>query len=119
MLLGKEAILKAQDLTFEEVEVKEWGGKVRIRTLTGTERDEYEMQLFSTKGKNVEWNRKNFRSKLLVLTIVDEKNQRLFTEKDIDALGAKNSQPIDMLATIAMKINGIMAKDVDDLTKNS
>lgn len=119
MLLGKEAILQAKDLITKDVEVKEWGGSVRLKTMTGAERDNYESQVLNTKTKNVEMNKKNFRTKLLVLTIVNEKNERVFTEEDIEALAEKSSLPIDMLATEAMKMNGILKEDEDELTKNS
>ena len=52
MLLNKEQILNADDLTFEDVEVPEWGGTVRIRCLESTERDEFEQSLLDAKGKN-------------------------------------------------------------------
>ena len=106
-------------MKFEDVECPEWGGMVRIRTLTGTERDTWEIQVFKTKGKDVEWNRLNFRAKLLVLTIVDEDNKRIFDEKDLAELALKSSLPIDRCATVAMRINGIMKEDVEKLTKNS
>ena len=42
MRLSRDDILKAEDLTTEEVDVPEWGGTVLVRGLTGRERDEFE-----------------------------------------------------------------------------
>ena len=38
-LLSKSAILCANDLQTEDVDVPEWGGTVRVRSFTGRERD--------------------------------------------------------------------------------
>lgn len=118
MLLGKEQILNAKDLTHQDVEVKEWGGTVRVRVMTGAERDAFEQSVFKNKGKDGDLNTKLYRSKLLVATVVDESNNRLFTEKDIEALGEKSSVPVDKLATAAMKVNGLFASDVEEVIKN-
>ncbi len=45
-LLTKDDILGADDLATEDVEVPEWGGCVRVRALTGTERDAFEAAMF-------------------------------------------------------------------------
>lgn len=51
-VLTREAILSADDLPAETVDVPEWGGKVRIRTMTGSERDAFESSLIGTGGKD-------------------------------------------------------------------
>ena len=40
-LLNRSAILDAEDLKHEDVEVAAWGGTVRVRMMTGAERDEF------------------------------------------------------------------------------
>jgi hypothetical protein len=119
MSLTREAILAADDLKREEVQVPEWEGSVFIRCMTGTERDAFESEAYTVKGKDVEINRDNFRARLLVRVLVDEKDERLFSQKDIAALGAKSGKVLDRIFTAAMKINGLSKDDVDDLTKNS
>jgi len=119
MILGRDAILKAEDLKRELVNVKEWGGDVYIRCMTGTERDAFESTVYGIKGKNVEMNKENFRARLLVFTLADENNKPLFAEADISALGAKSAKVLDRLFTIALKINGLSNTDVEELTKNS
>ena len=44
-LLSKTAILTANDLQTEDVEVPEWGGAVRVRSFTGRERDAFESSM--------------------------------------------------------------------------
>jgi len=48
MTLNKEQILRADDLKTEEVDVPEWGGSVRVRVLTGTERDAFESSIYDS-----------------------------------------------------------------------
>jgi hypothetical protein len=119
MDLSREAILKADDLKKERVEVPEWSGSVYVRCMTGTERDAFESEAYQIKGKDVTVNRENFRARLLVRVLVDGKNDRLFSDKDIAALGGKAARPLDRLFSVAMRINGLSKDDVEELTKNS
>jgi hypothetical protein len=119
MTLTRDAILKAEDLKKELVKVPEWGGDVYIRCMTGTERDLFESEAYTVKGKDVQINRENFRARLLVRVLVDEKGDRLFTDKDIAALGAKSAKPLDRIFAVAMRVNGLSRDDVEELTKNS
>jgi len=118
MQLTKEGILGAADSKIEKLDVPEWGGHVFIRSMTGTERDEFEAETYVTKGKTVEFNRRNFRARLLVRALCDEKGEALFTLKDIDALGKKSAKALDRCFGAAQKLNGLSAEDVDELTKN-
>ena len=118
MLLGKEQILNAKDLRSEDVECPEWEGTVRVKTMTGAERDDFEQKVFNSKGNDKEGNVKMYRAKLLVYTCVDVDNNLLFNEKDIESLGKKSSVPIDRLATASMKVNGLLASDIEEVIKN-
>lgn len=119
MTLTRDAILTADDLKKEEIQVPEWGGSVFIRCMTGTERDAFESEAYTVRGKDVQINRENFRARLLVRVLVDEKGERLFSDKDIASLGAKSGKALDRVFTVAMKISGLSKEDVEDLTKNS
>lgn len=117
-MLNKEQILKAEDLKYEVVNVPEWNGEVKVRSLTGTERDEFESSLFEAKGADVKRNMANMRAKLLALCMVGANNERLFSSKDIEALGGKSAKALDRIFSIAQKLNGIGAQEIDELTKN-
>ena len=51
-LLSKTAILCANDLQTEDVDVPEWGGVVRVRSFTGRERDAFEASMVRGEGKD-------------------------------------------------------------------
>lgn len=118
-MLTKAQILKADDLPTEVVDVPEWGGKVTVRTLTGTERDAFEESITKKKGKSFDVNMVNLRAKLCALTIVDDKGERLFTNADVVELGKKSAAVLDRIFTVAQKLNGLGKDDIEELAKNS
>ena len=117
--LTRDQILEANDLTTREVSVPEWGGTVRVRALTGTERDALEASTLQGKGKNKDINLANFRAKLCTRAIVDEQGKRLFGDEDIAALGRKSAGALAKVYDTAAELSGISEADVDELTKNS
>ena len=45
-LLNKSQILAASDRKTEDLEVKEWGGTVRISTMSASDRDKWEQDTY-------------------------------------------------------------------------
>ena len=118
-LLSKTAILTAQDLQTEDVEVPEWGGAVRVRSFTGRERDAFESSMVRGEGRDRKVDLTNRRARLVGLTVIDETGQRLFTDEEVDLLGAKSGAALDRVFAIAQKLNGLSGSDVEELSKNS
>ena len=116
-MLDKKAILNSDDLPREEVVVEQWGGSVWVRTLTGTERDQFEASCVQSKGKNRSVNMENIRARLCVLTICNETGERLFDARDIDALGKKSAMCLDLIFAFSQKLNGLGSDDVESLAK--
>jgi hypothetical protein len=118
-LLTREQILQANDLESRDVAVPEWGGTLRVRVLTGTERDAVEASTLQGKGKSQSVNLSNFRAKLCARAIVDEQGKRLFSDEDIAALGKKSAGALSRVYNVAAELSGISEADVDELIKNS
>lgn len=114
-LLSRSAILAADDLKHEDVPVPAWGGTVRIRVMTGAERDTFRLSIASASGVPVG----RFSAALLAATIVDESGACMFTVADIDALQAKSAESLDVPAEVAMRLNGLGSKAEADAAKNS
>jgi endo-alpha-1,4-polygalactosaminidase (GH114 family) len=119
MLLNKEAILNAQDLQHEDVFVEEWKGTVRVRALTGAERDAFEASIVEGKGKNVKTNLKNIRAKLVALAVINENGERLFNDHEAQVLGTKSASALDKVFEVAQRLSGLRDEDVEELAKNS
>ena len=116
--LTKERILAVDDIVTEDVDVPEWGGTVRVRGLSGVERDAFEASMIERRGKKVETNLTNLRAKLVAASVVDEKGSRLFSDADVKALGAKSAAGLDRVYDVAQRLSGISDDDVDELAGN-
>lgn len=117
-LLSKEAILAAQDVVTELVEVPEWGGSVRVRGLTGAERDAFEGETIQRNGRDVKTNTRNLRARLVVLSVVDDAGVRLFAFHDIEALGEKSARALDRIFAVAMRLSGLRDEDVAEMAED-
>lgn len=120
-ILSREAILQAQDLDRELVEVPEWGGAVYVRAMTGMERDAYERRMVTVRGDRPGVNLDglvNMRAWVAATCIVGEDGERLFSEKDIRALGQKSAAALDRIYAVAMRLSGLTAEDLEELEKN-
>ena len=122
MLLTRDSILKADDILSEDVEVAEWGGTVRVRGLTGAQRDQFESSIVSlkmgSKGTHQDVNMQNVRAKLVALSVVDADGKRLFSDSDIKALGMKSAVALQRVFDVAQRLSGITETDVEELAKN-
>jgi hypothetical protein len=114
-ILGNEA---PDDREYDTVECPEWGGEVRLASISGRQRDEYEQSMIEQRGNDRKMNLRNARAKLIVLCAVDEAGRRLFTPEDLRALSSKNAKPLDRLFTACQKLVGLSDDDVKELTEN-
>lgn len=110
MLLTRDAVLQASDLQHEDVPVPEWGGTVRVRMLTGLERDALASSLVGPDGKP---DMADYRWRMLAATMVGEDGQRLFSADDVRALGSKSARALDRVFAVADRINQIGAPAVE------
>jgi hypothetical protein len=122
-LLSKADILGFDDTRYAYVMVPEWGGRVRLRTMTGTERDDFELSLLVAKKEGKKTTRevvlRNVRAKLVATCICDEQGKRLFNDTEIATLGAKNGKALDRIYEISRDLNGLSEEEVEEIVKNS
>lgn len=114
--LTADEILQAADTVIETVQVPEWGGAVRVRGMTGYDRDAFERTLLNVRGKDVDTNWTNLRAKLVARTVIDEENNLLFKETQVVALGRKAAKALDRVFEVAQRLSGIGKDDVEELT---
>jgi hypothetical protein len=110
----KEQILKASDCPLKPITVPEWDCTLYIRTMSGAERDTWELTAF----KDGKVSPEHFRAKLLVRCVCDEHGQRVFSDTDAADLSSKSATVLVKLYDVAAKVNGLTKSDVDELTKN-
>lgn len=113
--LGREAILAVQDTPVEVIDVPEWGGSVRVKTLSGAERDQFESAIVQRNGRNVKQNLLNIRARLVAAALVDENGAALFSFDDVEALGRKSARALDRIFGKAQEMAGMREQDVEEL----
>lgn len=111
-LLTREQILAAEDLPTRIVPVPEWGGDVRVRSLTLKEREAYEVEKFRTKGEHST-------ASLIVACVVDDQGRRLFGPDDLAALEAKSNAGAQRVFFAAYELNGFGLDAIRSAEKNS
>jgi hypothetical protein len=121
-VLTAAAILAADDLPRELVDVPEWGGAVYVRGLTGTERDQWEDSIAKVTVINdqrrVNMTMINARARLAAMTMIGEDGARLFTDQDVQKLAQKSAAALNRVFTVAQRLSGLTAEDVAELEKN-
>lgn len=113
MALTKEQILAADDLKVREIDVPEWGGKIKLRTMTGTERESYFRRLMKHKADEIP---KDLFQTLVVICAVDDKGEQLFSFDDLKKLSEKNGAVLDRLTKAAGDLNGLSDNSLDELS---
>lgn len=115
-LLTIEEIKNADDKKTVDVSCPEWGGDVRLRSLTGDERDELE---FWWTRKPKEKDARGNRAKVISMMAITDKGEPLFNGEAAKLLGEKNAAVVDRLFAECLKLAGMTDEDVEVLEKNS
>ncbi|PSK47978.1 hypothetical protein B0E38_06455 [Streptomyces sp. 111WW2] len=115
-LLSKDQISAADDRKWEDVDVPEWGGAVRLLGMSGTERNAYQSSLvvMGSNGQPQRLNMTDQLAKLVGKCLVGEDFERLFTDKEVRELGAKNGAVLERLGQVASRLSGLRKEDVED-----
>jgi len=116
--ITRDAALESKDLPRERVDVPEWGegAYLFVRGMTGTEKDAWEC--YCLKQREAFHSENGFpgiRASVVVRCAVDDDGNRIFTDADLDIVGAKNGKALDRIWTIAVKRSGITPDDIEQL----
>lgn len=117
--LSKQQIMDADDVKTEIVDVPEWGGRVRVKVMTGPERDQWELACIKGRGKLRKFSFDNIRATTAAFCIVAEDGKRMFTKEEIDVLAKKSGAALSKVWEVASRINGLTSADVEELAGNS
>lgn len=116
--LTRDQILAASDRKFVEVDVPEWGGKVRVGEMTGAQRDNYELEAIASDEKS-EGDQRSLRASLVARCAVDEAGKALFAKEDLVALGDKGWVALHRVFRAAATLNGLTKESREEAAKNS
>lgn len=101
--LDRNAILNAQDVNYEVLEIPEWGGTIRLRTLTGDQAAEF-MDMKEDEKKDV-------MPRILSLAVVDANGDRVFEDTDFVAIMRKSMRPLLRVLKVVNRMNGFEKED--------
>ena len=120
-LLKRAQILNVNDARQERIHVEEWDGDVIIKSMTGIERDNWEVAISDQKkeAKDKDGVKQNIRANLVALVLIDNQGKLLFTPEDVEALGRKSAKALDRIYSVAAAMSGITDADLEELVKNS
>lgn len=109
--LNRDAILGADDLVREPLEVPEWGGTVYVRAMTAGENDAvikgHSKTTFGPNGvpqQHVDID--GFKTAIVVRSLVDEDGNRMFGDHEVGLLAGKSNAAIDKVFEVAQRLNG-------------
>lgn len=111
-LLSAACILEVEDLAHEDVQVKEWGGVVRIRQL-----DAEGLSNLTAEMEKPE-NAKQGIFIMLIATATDLEGNPLFKGEDLEKLKRKNPRVMNRLQRVAIRLNQIGEESEAELKKD-
>lgn len=117
-LLTRDQIVEVDDAQFEDIEVPEWGGTVRVVGMTGSQRDAYEASIIEQKGGERRVVLANARAKLVQRCLVGEDMRPLFSREDVSILGRKSAIALERVFDKARALSGMSEEDMEKLVEN-
>lgn len=115
-ILNKKDILQANDDTYEEVSVAEWGGVVRVYVISAADRLEFEGKYTGESG-TINFKDHDAPLDLLASSLRDESGSSMFSREEITVLGTKNGRVVHELFQKALEINWMTKKTEEDVKK--
>lgn len=118
--LSADEILGADDLGYEDVDVPEWGGTVRVAGMSGKARDAFESSMLNDKmtGVSKDQAMANYRARLAASCMVDESGKRLFQGSAVAKLGEKSAVALSRVVEVASRLSGLTEDDQAELLGN-
>jgi hypothetical protein len=124
-LMDRKKLLEKEKMEVVKVEFED-GDFVYVRQMTGHERDTFEQSLLKkvrdNKGTIVSYEQstEDFRAKLAVVTICDEKGNTILQPNDYAMLSrSMSAKRLEKIVDQAQKLNAITEEDKELIVKNS
>ena len=118
---SKESLLGAIHRRYIDVAIPQFEhiGTFRIRSLTERERSKYEADCLTAKGVFSKAKLEKQKQRLLILCLVDEEGNQLFSEADMAQMEQLDSLVTGYLFNQCAKHCGFSEEDIESLEKNS
>ena len=124
-MLNREQILSGFDRELAEVDVPQWGGPVTVAALSAGDRagvlaDFAEAHKYREQGDSAGFGRRwaVIQVRLVIMSVVDDSNQRIFAAEDEAQLLDKSPEVIGLLSDAILQLNKFAVSAVEDDAKN-
>jgi hypothetical protein len=121
MRIGNRASLMAIPRKTAVVQFPEYDTEYRLREMSGTDRDKFEIAAFELDGDGKrKVNALYLRARMVALCLVDENNVRLYADDEVHMLS--DEIPASVVAELfvaAQRLNGLDAEAAERAAKNS
>ena len=112
--LSRDQILGADDRKTDELEVPEWGGSVKIRSMSGSEVQKYVEAVQADEDADIK-----HMCLLIHFSVVGDDGKKLFSTEDIEALADKNLLVLRSVSEACIAVNGLNQAEVADELKKT
>lgn len=109
VIKNSEEILSKDDFTYEEFEVPEWGGTLRLRSLSGAQRT----IVISLTNKRRDGD--GLFERLIIMSAVDDVGKSIFRDDHLDALKARNAAVTQAIGKKILEISGLAPDTIPDI----
>ena len=121
MKVGNRASLTAIPRKTATVQFTEYDTEYRLREMSGTDRDKFEIAAFDLDGEGKrKVNALHLRARMVALCLVDENNVRLYADDEVQMLSDElPASVVGELFVAAQRLNGLDAEAGERAAKNS
>lgn len=112
----RDKILAAEDIASEMVDVPEWGVKVEVRGMNGSDRSRI-LDAAAAAGTNGLSVGAMYVDTVIATAYDPETGLRVFSDADRDSLLGKSASAIDRLAEVGMRLSGMSVEAQDNAKK--
>lgn len=98
----RDQVLSTTDLTTKEIKVPEWGTSIKLREMSGVERDAWED---FANGRRVDGKLQNLRALVVARFALNADGERIFSDDDIQRLGTMGGKALDRIFQAFSKLN--------------
>jgi len=119
-IANRNALLKLCERRYIDLELEDAGVTVRIQSLSEKEKSSYETRLIAKSGRGILRDRlQDATRRLIALCLVDDKNERIFTDSDVNQIGEMDSFVSSRIYDACQEHCGFNKNDIESTVKNS
>ena len=110
-----ESLSAAEDIAHEDVDVPEWGGRVKLRQLSAGEMSKFFEDHFVFGADGAELKDRTFLIKIVAATLCDSDGNRMFENvaKGYEVLEKRSFRVVNRLANIALELNTLSDEAIE------